>query len=442
MGERLAAALRDALRADPDDRCLEFDGEWWTRGELAGQVAALDGELTAAGFGPDAAVGVMMRNDPATVVAVVALLSTQRTLIVFRAHLPPDARRADVVARGVSALIDGGLSVLGAPGDGPSMPGVAVEMLTSGTTGPPKRVPLLYTTLEASILDGAARPSSDARIVWAPMTHLGGIWGVLQTLLGGQQLVLMERFEVDGWVKRVRDHRPAVTGLPPAGLRQVLDADVDAADLSSLRAITTGTAPVKPELVTEFEARYDIPVLVTYGATEFAGPIAGWTVDDRRAFGATKVGSVGRPYAGVETRVVDGVLEVRGARLGEAWLRTSDFAHVDEDGFVYIDGRADDAIVRGGFKVSAGAVAAVLEEHPSVGAAAVVGLPDERLGEVPVAAVEAAVGGPAPDPAALDAFLRERLPSYQVPVTIRVVDELPRNPTLKVDAVAVRRLFS
>ncbi|MBA3653994.1 MAG: long-chain fatty acid--CoA ligase [Actinobacteria bacterium] len=270
------------------------------------------------------------------------------------------------------------------------------------------------------------------------MAHLGGIWGVLQSLVGGQQIALMERFEVDGWVARVRQHRPGVTGLPPAGLRMVLDAGVANDALASLQAITTGTARVGPELVTEFEDRYGIPVLVTYGATEFAGPIAGWTVDDRKAFGRAKPGSVGRPYKGVEARVIDGVLEVRGGHLGPEWRRTSDLAHIDDDGFVYIDGRADDAIVRGGFKVSAGAVADVLEQHPAVSGAAVVGRPDERLGEVPVAAVELA--SPV-DPAALDAFLRERLPAYQVPVEIRVVDAIPRNPTMKVDAVAVRRLL-
>jgi acyl-coenzyme A synthetase/AMP-(fatty) acid ligase len=320
-------------------------------------------------------------------------------------------------------------------------PGVAVEILTSGTTGPPKRVPLRYETIEQSLLGSAVRPSSGARIIWAPMAHLGGIWGVLQCLVSGQEIALMERFEVDGWVARVREHRPAVTGLPPSGLRMVLDADVARDDLSSIEAITTGTAAVPSDLVAEFEARYEIPVLVTYGATEFGGPIAGWTVDDRKKFAAEKVGSVGRPYKGIEVRVADDILEVRGGRLGEAWVRTSDFGRVDDDGFVYIDGRADDAILRGGFKVSAGMVATALEEHPSVATAAVVGVDDARLGQVPVAAIEVAPGAALPTAAELEAFLRERLSPFQVPVAFHVVDELPRTPTLKIDSVAVRRLL-
>jgi acyl-CoA synthetase (AMP-forming)/AMP-acid ligase II len=120
-------------------------------------------------------------------------------------------------------------------------------------------------------------------------------------------------------------------------------------------------------------------------------------------------------------------------------VRTSDLAHVDDDGFLYIDGRADDVIVRGGFKVSAGAVATMLEQHPLVTAAAVVGVPDRRLGEVPVAAVEATAGATA---AALEAFLRERLAPYQMPAAIHLVERIPRTPSLKIDAVAVRALVS
>jgi acyl-CoA synthetase (AMP-forming)/AMP-acid ligase II len=445
LGDR----LRAALAADPAARCLEFGGVWWTWGDLAAKATDLDAQLTAAGLGAETAVGVVMRNHPASVAALAALLSTERALVVFAPHLPADVLHADIERRALGAVVgaDGSLAIATgvAAADAPRLPGVAVEMLTSGTTGPPKRVPLLYATLEHSLLGSAPRPASGARIVWAPMAHLGGIWGVLQSLLGGQQLALMERFEVDGWVARVREHRPAVTGLPPSGLRMVLDAGVAPEDLAGLQAITTGTAAVPPDLVAEFEARYRVPVLVTYGATEFAGPIAGWTVDDRKQFGVSKRSSVGRPYGGVEVRVVDGVLEARGGQLatvhGDAWLRTSDLGHIDDDGFVYVDGRADDAILRGGFKVSAGVVATALEQHPAVAVAAVVGRPDERLGAVPVAAVELAPGHGPPGDGELATFLRERLSPFQIPVAFHIVAAVPRTPTMKVDSVAVRRLL-
>jgi acyl-CoA synthetase (AMP-forming)/AMP-acid ligase II len=279
---------------------------------------------------------------------------------------------------------------------------------------------------------------SGTRIVWAPLAHIGGLWGVLQSLVEGRRISLMERFEVEGWVARLGRHRPAVTGLPPAGLRMLLDAGIDPARLSSLRAVTTGTAATPADLVEEFESRFGIPVLATYGATEFAGAIASWTLADHQRFGMAKRGSVGRPHPGVEVRIGDGhVLEARGAQLGPEWVRTSDLAHIDDDGFLYIDGRADDVIVRGGFKVSTSAVVKVLEQHPLVTAAAVVGVPDRRLGEVPVAAVETAGGATA---AAIEAFLRERLAPYQVPAAIHLVDRIPRTPSLKVDAVAVREM--
>jgi len=193
-------------------------------------------------------------------------------------------------------------------------------------------------------------------------------------------------------------------------------------------------------------------VLATYGATEFAGAVASWSLADHARFATAKRGSVGRAHSGVELRVVNpltfealasgrvGLLEVRGGQLGAEWVRTSDLAHIDGDGFLFIDGRADDAIVRGGFKVSAGAVASVLEQHPRVEAAGIIGMPDARLGEVPVAVIETRAGGNPPGGTELDAFLRARLPAHQVPVAFHVVERLPRTATLKVDAEALRRL--
>ena len=152
------------------------------------------------------------------------------------------------------------------------------------------------------------------------------------------------------------------------------------------------------EVQEAFETRYGIAVLPSYGATEFAGGVAGWTLPLHREWGVTKRGSVGRPQPGRELRVVDpetgsecatgtsGQLEVR-SRDGE-WVRTTDVARIDDDGFVWIEGRSDDAIVRGGFKVFPNEIADVLRAHPAVLDAGVTGIDDERLGAVPVAAVE------------------------------------------------------
>jgi acyl-CoA synthetase (AMP-forming)/AMP-acid ligase II len=235
----------------------------------------------------------------------------------------------------------------------------------------------------------------------------------------------------------------------------VLDADVDPADLASVRSVVSGTAPLSPEDADAFYAKYGVPVLVSYAATEFGGGVAGWNLADHREFWATKRGSVGRAHAGCELRVVDaetgepqppatdGVLEVKARQLGEdsGWTHTTDLARIDTEGFLWILGRADQAIIRGGFKVLPDDVRAAFERDARVRAAAVVGRPDERLGEVPVAAVELRPGSARVTAEDLLASMSGVLARYELPVELRIVDALPRTPSGKVDLGAVRVLM-
>ena len=143
------------------------------------------------------------------------------------------------------------------------------------------------------------------RILTAPLSHISGISAALMTLAAGRKLALFDKFQVDEWVAAIGRHRTKLANAPPAALRMVLDADVPREKLATLRALRTGTAPLDPVIVDEFLARYDIPVLQTYGATEFAGAVAGWTLEDFRAHQAAKRGSVGRIQAGIEGRIAD-----------------------------------------------------------------------------------------------------------------------------------------
>src|SRR5262249_53641275 len=267
-------------------------------------------------------------------------------------------------------------------------PAIAIEMLTSVTTGPPKRIPLTRKQLEASL--GAAlrhnnRPeirdkppfTGSVGMVAIPIVHIGGLWGLLQSLVAARRFVLLERFTLAGWLTAVKEHKPILAGLPPPAMRSVLDADIPQGDLASIRAINAGTSPVDPALVDAFLERYGIPLLIVYGATEFCGAGAGWTLRDFQARWEAKKGSVGRAFPGVQLRVVDdqgdvlppeqaGRLQVASVQAGgvaERWVTTSDLAHIDEDGFLYIDGRADDVIVRGGFKIAPETVAKALRTH-------------------------------------------------------------------------------
>jgi acyl-coenzyme A synthetase/AMP-(fatty) acid ligase len=235
----------------------------------------------------------------------------------------------------------------------------------------------------------------------------------------------------------------------------LLDADVDPADLSSLKSLLSGTAPLSPDLVDAFLAKYGIPICGNYGATEFAGAIAGWTIDDFRRLWAEKRGAVGRVHGDIEARVVDaesgavvphgteGLLELKGRQLDNdmQWLRTTDRAVLDADRFLYIRGRADNAIIRGGFKIHPDDVVRAINDHPAVREAAVVGVPDARLGAVPAAAIILKDGAAEPEVDVLKAWLRERLIAYQVPVHIRYVPDFPRTPSMKPSAPGLQSLF-
>ena len=338
-------------------------------------------------------------------------------------------------------------------------PGVAVRMLTSGTTGPPKRVDLSYRMLER-VLAGAKHYESNrdetvrlrrgVAIVNSPLVHLGGLFRVLQCVNDGRSFCLLDRFTVEGWIDAVRRHRPATVSLVPAALRMVLEAGIDPADLSSVRSVVSGTAPLDPDDADAFTATYGIPVLTSYAATEFGGGVAGWNLIDHTTWWSAKRGSVGRAHAGCQLRVVDqqsgepvatdteGLLEVKASQLGnDAWVRTTDLARLDADGFLFILGRADQAIIRGGFKIRPDDIKVALEKQPAVRGAAVVSRDDRRLGAVPVALVELRPGAGAVTPEELLSDLTGVLARYELPAQILVVDVLPRTDSGKVDLASV-----
>jgi acyl-coenzyme A synthetase/AMP-(fatty) acid ligase len=202
-----------------------------------------------------------------------------------------------------------------------------------------------------------------------------------------------------------------------------------------------------------FEDRYGIPVIVSYGATEFGGPVCGMNLDLHRQYGRAKLGTVGRAFPGCGIRVVDpesgavlgpnepGLLEVHAPRIQPDWIRTADVGMIDEDGFLFLSGRADGAIMRGGFKVLPETIERALLLHPAVAEVAVVAVPDERVGEVPGAAVRLDRNATQPDLAELEAHLRQQVMATHIPVHWRIVDDLPRNASMKIDRSGVKALF-
>ena len=475
----LSRRVADVLALQPDTRAIEYDGAWCTWGQVAGLAHRIE-ELGVSGR----QVGMLLRNTPAHIAAFLGVLLRGGTVVVVNPNRGDERIREDLADLALPLVIGTpadlsrlvatpGSDTVGITGvDDPirvtpaaarvpdqSRAGVAVRMLTSGTTGPPKRIDLTYRMLAHSVIgeDFASAPAPTelrrgVAIVNAPLVHIGGVFRVLQCVCEGRPFALLDRFELSRWADAVRRHRPRTVSLVPAALRTVLHSDLTREDLAGIKAVTSGTAPLSAEDADAFTEKFGIPVLTSYAATEFGGGVAGWSLPDYQKYWKSKRGSVGRATLGARLRVVDedgnplgadqpGLLEVKPGQLGPDadWLRTTDMARIDADGFVWILGRADQAIIRGGFKIMPDDVRTALEGHPAVHSAAVVGRPDPRLGETPVAMVEPRAPVTADE---LTEYLGNRLARYEIPTAIAIVDQMPRTPSGKPDLTAVRRHFA
>lgn len=435
----LAALLLDHPCGD-DEPLLHTTDRTVTAGEARAAARRIATEL-----GPldRRAVAVQLPNSPELVTTMVGVW------LAGGVHVPVNARYPEAeVARVLEAtrphllVTERGIETL--DGAEPYDDDVAFVMWTSGTTGRPK--PILHTHTDyVELLDrvlGSLRRGNGADRAKRPTPNLipvsmalnAGLYNVLFGLRAGAELVIMEQFEPHAFAELVQRFGIRSTVLPPAAMTELTDSDV--VDLGPLRYVRSITAPLSPLQARRFAAKFPVTVLNGYGQAEL-GEVIGWTAADAKAH-PDKIGSVGRPHPGVDVRIDEhGHLLVRPPRTAtgiedrvdaDGFVDTGDLAHIDEDGFVWIDGRASDVINRGGNKIHPDGVEEVLRLSPSVDDAAVVGAPDPRLGEVPVAFL---VGRPVPD-VELEALCREHLVAYKVPVAFHWIDELPRNEIGKV----------
>ena len=451
------------------------------RGRAAGIAAALAGE----GVGAGRPVAVMLPNGADLVAALFGVWRAGGVYVPLNPRLTGEEVDRVLAAVDPAAVVTvddhrhraGGRPTLVFAGDGIARGGgapgtrrfdddVALVQFTSGTTGRPKPVLLTHSGVAALLdnvvarLRGGARPGAGGRgPAKPPMPNLipvslslwAGIYNVLFALRVGAPVVVMDGFDPREMAALVKRFGIRSTVLPPAAMASLVD-DEGVTGLEPLRFVRSITAPLSPLQARRFRDRFGISVLNSYGQTEIGGEIVGWTAADSRAHGDDKLGSVGRPHPGVEVRIDDpaadgsGELQVRTPALGagyadgtdlsdrltgDGWFRTGDVARIDGDGFVWIEGRVSDMINRGGLKVHPAEVEEVLRTSPEVTDAAVVGVPDDRLGEVPVAFVVAAAGV-APTSDGLSDYCRAHLAPYKVPVRFEVVDALPRNEVGKV----------
>lgn len=437
--------LDDLLDGDPADLLVHAGGVDHTRGEIESQIAELAAALD---IEPGTPVGVQLPDGADVVVALFAVWRAGGVYVPLNPRLGADDLAHAVAATRPAVLVTTDGLQPGVADPASHDPGVALIQFTSGTTGRPKPVLLLHDGV-LDLVDGVLAKLGSRRAT-TPMPNLvpvslslwAGIYNVLFAFRVGAPVVLMDGFATTTFAELVRRFAIRSTVLPPAAMAMLAD-DERIDSLDPLRFVRSITAPLSPLQARRFKDRFGIAVLNSYGQTEIGGEIVGWNAADSREHGEDKLGSVGRPHAGVELRVVDGELWVRTPAMSagyadgtdlsdrlspDGWFRTGDVGRVDDDGFVWIEGRVSDMVNRGGLKVFPAEVEEVLRLHPSVDDAAVVGRSDDRLGEVPVAFVV----GTGVDAADLERHCREHLAPYKVPVAFHPVDALPRNEVGKV----------
>jgi long-chain acyl-CoA synthetase len=321
----------------------------------------------------------------------------------------------------------------------------------------------LRATVSAFRSDTGPSPLPDARkppnLIANPLSHTAGVVRLLFALYVGRDVVLLRKFD-GALAKRLVDAFGINNlTLNPAMLRMLLDQVPPGENLGAVRYVSSGTAPLPPALREQFESRFGVPVLQAYGQTEAFGGIAIENVRDVLA-GRRRPNSVGKPLPGVQLRLVDpqgsdvpagesGEIWVRSRSAtvgylgagqpdphdGHGWLRTGDIGRLDEDGYLYVTGRIKNIIICGGFNITPEEVEAALEQDSRITEAVVIGAPDERLGEIPVAVVESQA--PAPE---LLAAVAPRLAAYKRPRKLYCVDALPRVPNGKIDRTAVAKM--
>jgi long-chain acyl-CoA synthetase len=411
-------------------------------------------------YGPNELVGCIAKTDPAVMVADV---ERPGSAVLAPTELP--VIPAEVLTRALAEPPSG--PTRRAPE--PAAEDVGLVLFTGGSTGEPKAVAITHdgsyrsmTALARGQKAGGhqvdlpypiADPMVPPNLVLLPLFHGGGIQSLLFSWHVGRTVLLVSRFGVDRIARLVPKYRVDNLFLLPTMVYDLVRTDLQP-DLSTVRKVLVSGQRLDPGLQARFEHRYGVIVISNYGSTEM-GHVAGWNSRDVRD-GRWKPGSVGRVYDGVEVQIRDpdgnplptgkiGEIWVHTTRTAgyldgkesggdelvrDGWVRSGDIGRLDQDRVLYLVGRVRELIKTGGFQIWPAEVEQVLREHPGVSDVAVVGLPDERLGEIPVAFVVPSAGPG--DEAELIDWCRARLAHFKAIRAVRFVEALPRSEAGKV----------
>ncbi|WP_164020035.1 o-succinylbenzoate--CoA ligase [Pyxidicoccus trucidator] len=471
--------IREGAQKFPDAEALTFAGRTWTYSALDAEVGPWVKALESEGVGAGDRVAVLATNHVASVGlfwalgrlgAVLAPLNARLT----RAELAPLVE--DVAPRLTLALgalmdrlpgarpLESFVAATGTPshtctplsGDSPR-----VVLFTSGTTGRPKGAVLTEGNFRASTQASAANLGPHPAPRWLgtlPLFHVGGLAMLTRTAYEGGCLVLHDRFDADAVNRAIDAEGVSHASLVATTLERVLDARGDSPVPPTFRLALIGGGPVPVPLLKRARAA-GMLALQTYGLTEACSQVT--TERPTEADGRT----AGPPLPGVEVRIVggdgalkapgeEGDIEVRGPTvmagywqrpdatreaLRDGWLRTKDLGVLDARGRLTVLSRRTDLIVRGGENIYPAEVEAVLANHPAVQEVAVVGLPDARWGEVPVAFLAPRAGQPTPTTEELESWCRQSLAGFKTPARFTWVDALPRNAMGKVERTVLRQ---
>jgi long-chain acyl-CoA synthetase len=481
-----------------DYRALLYEGTWHRSGELFERSRRIAAGLQELGVAPGDRVVVSMANCPEVGIIYQALWRAGAVVTPAMFLLPPADLRHVIADAGATAVITtpefidkvltavDGLEcvrhVISTVADGqdalelseleiadarPIVPrdddDLAALLYTGGTTGQARGVMLSHANLFFS--GAAAHQAAYVRglnrgLGTLPLSHAYGLLVTISALHSPEPgiVVLLRWFDPDAFLNVVVEHRLQVSAVVPSMLQILLGKPLEDYDLSSLRYVTSGGAPLAPEVQEEFTRRVpSVSVRQGYGLTETAALIS------TNPAGRERVGSVGLPVPGTEIRVLDaqgnevpdgqegeicarspGVMrgywnspEATAEALEDGWLRTGDIGYRDEQGYLYILDRKKDLIIRGGFNVYPRDVEDALVEHPDVQMAGVVGRPSAVHGEEVVAFVAARPGATL-EPEALIGWARERIGGYKYPREVHLVDSIPLTPVGKIDRKTLR----
>ncbi len=353
---------------------------------------------------------------------------------------------------------------------------VAMLLFTAGTTGFPKGVPQDHNAYSSYVLSNVDPPDMEAlpetNVLVMPLYHVAGMQALIAGIYGGRTIALMRQFDEKEWFETVQREKATRVMVVPTMLKRIVEyPDFDKYDLSSVRVITYGAAFCPYEVLKETIGRFPGRALINaFGGTETSSTIAALRAADQIITGKETeperekklqrlATSIGLPMEDVEIQVRDekgrelpagqiGEIVAKGPRImkgywrdeektrkaftPDGWYRTGDMGYKDEEGYIYLTGRADDVIVRGGENIGPGEVESVLSTHPKIEEAAVIGVRDVEWGQQVRAIVRLKEGGTATEPEIID-FCRPRLAGFKRPSSvIFVAKELPKTATGKV----------